>query len=84
MPEDPYFIAQNFKRPGETVVNVNAAVLRQVDEFGKAFEQMDNPYFREQGAEVWDIGRRMIENLMSSQQFPCDLKEPVIIITSSS
>ena len=82
MLEDPYFIAQILKDTRENGVNADAAVLRQVDEFGKAFEQMDNPYFRERGADLRDIGRRMIQNLMSSQQFPCDFKEPVIIVAS--
>jgi len=82
MLKDPYFIAQILKDIRENAVNAEAAVLRQVNEFGKAFERMDDPYFRERGADLRDIGRRMIQKLVSSQQFPCDFREPVIIVAS--
>jgi phosphotransferase system enzyme I (PtsI) len=80
--KDPYFIAQILKDIRENDVNAEAAVLRQVDEFGRAFRNMDDIYFRERGADVRDIGRRVIQKLMLSQQDASDLSEPVIIVTS--
>ena len=80
MLEDPYLIARILKEIRENGMNAEAAVLRQVDEFGKAFEEMDDPYFRERGADLRDVGRRLIEKLMSSQEPACDFKEPVIVV----
>ena len=78
--EDPYFVSKMFKEIREGGVNAEAAVLKQVDEFGRNFEQMEDPYFRERGTDIRDIGRRVIQKLMSSQQFSCDSGEPVIIV----
>ena len=55
--------------------------MRQVDEFGEAFRKMDDPYLRDRGADLRDIGRRVIQKLMPPQQTPWDLKEPVILVS---
>ena len=80
--QDPYFITQILKDIRENGVNAESAVMRQVDEFGEAFRKMDDPYLRERGADLRDIGRRVIQKLMPPQQTPWDLKEPVILVSS--
>jgi phosphotransferase system enzyme I (PtsI) len=80
--KDPYFIAQILKDIRENDVNAEAAVLRQIDEFGRVFKNMDDVYFRERGADIRDIGRRVIQKLMLSKQNASDLSNPVIIISS--
>jgi phosphotransferase system enzyme I (PtsI) len=80
--QDPYFIAQTLKDIRENGVNAESAVIRQVDEFGEAFKKMDDPYLGERGADLRDIGRRVIQKLMPPQQTPWDLKEPVILVSS--
>ena len=80
--EDPYFIAQILKDIRENNVNAEAALLKQIEEFGRTFEQMEDPYFRQKAEDLRDIGRRVVQNLMSSQQFDCDFREPVIIVAS--
>ena len=61
-------------------MNAESAVLRQVDEFTKAFERVDDPYIRERGADLRDVGRRIIEKLTTTHQEVCDFKEPVIVV----
>jgi phosphotransferase system enzyme I (PtsI) len=80
--QDPYFIAQILKDIRENGVNAESAVMRQVDEFGEAFRKMDDPYLRDRGADLRDIGRRVIQKLMLPQQPPWDFKEPVILVSS--
>ena len=80
--EDPYFIAQILKDIRENNINAEAALLKQIEEFGRTFEQMEDPYFRQKAEDLRDIGRRVVQNLMSSQQFDCDFREPVIIVAS--
>jgi phosphotransferase system enzyme I (PtsI) len=80
--KDPYFIAQILKEIRENGVNAESAVIRQVDEFGEAFNKMDDPYLRERGTDLRDIGRRVIQKLMPPQQTPWDFKEPVILVSS--
>jgi len=66
--EDPYFIAQILKDVRENGVNAESAVMRQVDEFGEAFGKMDDTYLWERGADLRDIGRRVIQKLMPPQR----------------
>jgi len=80
--QDPYFIAQILKDIRENGVNAESAVMRQVDEFGEAFRKMGDPYLRDRGADLRDIGRRVIQKLMPPQQTPWDFKEPVILVSS--
>ena len=80
--EDPYFISEIIKTIREDGINAEAAILRQVEKFRKSFEQMEDAYFRERGADLYDIGRRVIQRLMSPQQSSCDLMEPVIIVAA--
>jgi phosphoenolpyruvate-protein phosphotransferase (PTS system enzyme I) len=80
--KDPYFIAQILRDIRENGVNAESAVIREVDEFGEAFNKMNDPYLRERGTDLRDIGRRVIQKLMSAQQTPWDFKEPVILVSS--
>ena len=80
--EDPYFIAQILKDIRENGVSAESAVMSQVDEFGKAFSKMDDTYLRERGADLRDIGRRVIQKLVPPQQARWDLKEEVILVSS--
>jgi hypothetical protein len=79
--KDPYFIAQILKDIRENGVKAESAVIRQVDEFGEAFNKMDDPYLRERGTDLRDIGRRVIQKLMAPQQTQWDSKEPVILVS---
>ena len=80
--EDPYFISKIFQDIRENGINAEASVLRQIDEFKKVFEKMDDPYIKARAPDLSDIGRRVIQKLMPSQQNGCDLTEPVIIVAS--
>ena len=43
---------------------------------------MDDPYIKARAPDLSDIGRKVIQKLMPSQQNGCDLTEPVIIVAS--
>jgi phosphoenolpyruvate-protein phosphotransferase (PTS system enzyme I) len=79
--QDPYFIAHILKDIWENGVSAESAVIKQVDEFGEAFNKMDDAYLRGRGADIRDIGRRVIQKLMLPQQTPPDLKEPLIFVS---
>jgi phosphotransferase system enzyme I (PtsI) len=80
--EDPYFISQIFQDIRENGINAEASVLRQIEEFKKVFEKMDDPYIKARAQDLSDIGRRVIQKLMPSQRNNCDLTEPIIIVAS--
>jgi phosphotransferase system enzyme I (PtsI) len=80
--EDPYFISKIFQDIRENGINAEASVLRQIEEFKKAFEKMDDPYIKARAQDLSDIGRRVIQKLMPSEHNICDLEEPIIVVAS--
>jgi phosphotransferase system enzyme I (PtsI) len=80
--EDPYFILQIFQDIRENGINAEASVLKQMDEFKKAFEKMDDLYIKAKAQDLSDIGRRVIQKLLPSQENGCNLTEPVIVVAS--
>jgi phosphoenolpyruvate-protein phosphotransferase (PTS system enzyme I) len=80
--EDPYFISQIFQDIRENGINAEASVLRQINEFKKVFEKMDDPYIKTRSQDLGDIGRRVIQKLMPSEDNICDLEEPIIVVAS--
>lgn len=40
------------------------AITDVLDQYRRTFERMDNPYFRERGADVEDVGNRLLEKLL--------------------
>ena len=80
--EDPYFISQIFQDIRENGINAGASVLRQIDEFKKVFEKMDDPYIKTRSQDLSDIGRRVIQKLMPSEDNICNLEEPIIVVAS--
>ena len=80
--EDPYFISKIFQEIRENGINAEASVLRQIEEFKKVFEKMDDPYIKARSQDLSDIGRRVIQKLMPSEHNICDLEEPIIVVAS--
>ena len=80
--EDPYFISRILKDIRKNGVNAEAALLKHVDKFSRVFERIEDPYFREKGSDLRDIGRRVAYRLMNIQQNTSDLKDPAIIVAS--
>lgn len=80
--KDPYFIAQIIQDIRQSGLNAESAVMKQVDEFGKAFRKIEDPYLRERGGDLRDIGRRVIEKLLLQQQPLWNLEEKAIIVSS--
>jgi len=80
--EDPYFISKIFQEIRENGINAEASVLRQIEEFKKVFEKMDDPYIKARSQDLSDIGRRVVQKLMPSEHNICDLEEPIIVVAS--
>jgi len=80
--EDPYFISKVIQDIRGNGTNAEAAVMGQMEEFGKAFEKMGDSYFKSKAQDLRDIGRRVVKKLMSRQTLICDLSEPIIIVAS--
>ena len=61
--QDPT-LADGIKALVQTGVNVAAATQQVVDQFAGIFLAMDDPYMRERGADIKDIGDRLLRNVL--------------------
>lgn len=82
MLKDPYFISHVLQDIRENGVNAESALMKQVDQFSRAFRNMDDAYLREHGADLRDIGRRVITKLMPQQEPAWASDEKVIVVSS--
>jgi len=80
--KDPYFISRVLQDIRENGVNAESALMKQVDEFIRAFRKMDDAYLRERGTDLRDIGRRVIKKLMPRQPPSWASDEKAIIVSS--
>ena len=80
--EDPYFISKVIQDIRVKGTNAEAAVMEQIEEFGRVFEKMGDSYFQSKAQDLRDIGRRVVKKLMPRQTFIGDFSEPIIIVAS--
>jgi len=79
---DPYFISGITQDIRENGVNAESALMRQVDQFSRAFRKMDDTYLRERGTDLRDIARRVIKKLMPQERSGISADDKVIIVSS--
>ncbi|MEJ2699859.1 MAG: phosphoenolpyruvate-utilizing N-terminal domain-containing protein [Desulfuromonadales bacterium] len=56
------------------------ALKKVVGEYAEAFEKMDDPYLRERAADMKDIGRRLLGQMVGQGSHPLQLKFPGILV----
>jgi phosphotransferase system enzyme I (PtsP) len=56
------------------------ALKKVVGGYIEAFEKMEDPYLRERAADMEDIGRRLLANLVGQEQHVLHLRSPGILI----
>lgn len=72
--EDPSFTARVERRMSAELINLEAAVEDVIEEVVKVFKRIPDPYMRERADDYRDVGRRVLENLLSHQR-ECALAE---------
>ncbi len=60
-------------------INAEAAVLEGGEQFSALFAAMDDPYMRERSADVLDVSRRVIRNLMGEEVKAIDEAGPFVL-----
>ncbi len=79
--EDTEFICGITDKIKHEKLNAQAALDDTIKYFINIFEKMDNEYMRERAADVMDVGKRIMMNLME-KELPdlMNLSQPVIIV----
>ncbi len=62
--------------------NAVEAVRRVVDEYRRLFDRIEDPYFRERGIDVDDVGRRLLAKLLGFGDRSVSLEPGVVLVTS--
>jgi phosphotransferase system enzyme I (PtsP) len=61
--EDKGFV-QNLERNVQSQSNALLAIRSVLDSYRETFERIEDPYFRERGADIVDVGQRIMEKLL--------------------
>jgi len=79
--DDPSFYSRVEKRLREEKINLEAVVEAVVEEIVLIFQKISDPYMRDRADDYRDVGRRVLENLLSHQR-QCTLDEggPIILV----
>lgn len=82
MLDDPELIGEIEGKIKNESLNAEFAVKSTVETFVSIFEQMDNEYMRERAADIRDIGKRLLNNLLGVvYRSISDLEDKCIIVT---
>jgi len=78
---DPAFRKQVTALVRDRRVNVEAALAEVIEKFTRAFDEIPDPYLRERAADVRDVGRRVLADLIQDRPpESLDLPEEAIIV----
>jgi phosphoenolpyruvate-protein phosphotransferase len=78
---DPAFVGRARQLIQSERLNAEAALQRVVEDLRQTFAAMEDPYFRERGADVEDVGRRLMRALLGIPQPSLgQLPEPCIVL----
>ncbi|HAH32086.1 MAG TPA: phosphoenolpyruvate--protein phosphotransferase [Elusimicrobia bacterium] len=78
---DPLITKEVPKLIAEKGLNAEFALSEILDRAEQEFEKIDDEFFHERKHDVFDVGKKIISNLVNSEKVSLkDIKEPVIII----
>lgn len=80
--DDPSIYERIKKKLIDDNINIEAAVEDVIEEMVKVFSKISDPYIRERADDYRDIGRRLLENLLSYQR-QCAMEEGELIILAA-
>ncbi|MFD0870066.1 phosphoenolpyruvate--protein phosphotransferase [Paenibacillus residui] len=81
MLSDPAYYPQIEKRVREELLSAEQAVSAVTEHFAGRFERMDNEYMQERAADIRDLGKRLLSQLLGGKRAGlADLREEVIVV----
>ncbi len=79
--EDILLIEETMKRVEKEKLNVECVFSQVLENLAEKFETMDDPYLKERAADVRDVGRRVLRNLLGRERRDLSsLEEEVIVV----
>ena len=60
-----------------------SALKRVVEKFARQFDDMDDPYLRERGTDIRDLGQRVLNHLLDTEQRHHKLPDKVVLVADN-
>ena len=60
-----------------------SALKRVVEKFARQFDDMDDAYLRERGTDIRDLGQRVLNNLLDTEQRKIKLPQKVVLVADN-
>ncbi|KAF5416708.1 MAG: Phosphoenolpyruvate-protein phosphotransferase [Candidatus Methanogaster sp.] len=79
--EDPELLGQITRRMEADGINAEFAVQETIESYAAIFAAMDDEYMSARGADIKDVGQRLLRVLMGKEEVPLsELSSPVVVI----
>ncbi len=79
--EDESFSQETIRRARDNRVNIEFALMEEMNNVETVFSQMQDAYLRERGGDIRDVGKRVLQKLLGREREELDrLTEPAIIV----
>lgn len=80
--EDPFLVIEVIQKIRKERVNVEYALWSVLESLTSSFNALDDDYMRERASDIYDIGRRILQNLVGTKKITlADIQEEVIIVS---
>jgi len=76
-------LIQRLERATAETGNAVAALQKVLDDYRRIFEGIESDFFRERGADIHDVGRRVMAKLLGVRHQNVPLTEGAIVVTST-
>jgi phosphotransferase system enzyme I (PtsP) len=77
--EDKGFV-QNLERNVQSERNALLAIRGVLDSYRETFERIEDPYFRERGADIVDVGQRIMEKLLGVRSHHSPMQPGSVVV----
>ena len=79
--KDEHFWRETIRRARENVVNIEHALMQEMNQVETVFSRMHDTYLRERGGDIRDVGRRVLRKLLGKEREELHtLTEPAIVV----
>lgn len=79
---DQQFIEKVKTRIVQDLINVEQALLTEINDFAAILSEMENEYIRQRASDIVDIGNRILKNLLQNQEDKSELIPPNSILVA--
>jgi len=79
--KDEHFSQQAIRRARDNSVNIEYALMQEMNQVETVFSEMHDTYLRERGGDIRDVGRRVLRKLLGKEREELhSLTEPAIVV----